>query len=248
VIKAVRILDAIAEQPDAMSLNDICRETRLAKSTALALCNALVSTHLLQRSPDRRYSLAHHILYLSRAYLERTEIVGVFDDTCRELAPLPLETLVLSVLDGSDVLYIGRRRGNRPVAVHYEMGLRIPATCTASGKALLAKLSNDEILGLFPKAQGLRVLTDKSIATVEDLLNQMETIRELGYASDDEEVAPGMTCLGVAVPGGNAAVAVSMVKSTYDAERAKTIFEALKELADAISVGMYGTATQSKTR
>jgi DNA-binding IclR family transcriptional regulator len=205
----------------------------------------------MTRDSDGSYRLGPGVVALARAYLTQTDLHTEFDRLTRGEPVLPEETLLLSVRDGSDVVYIGRRIGSRPVAVSYELGLRLPAHCTASGKALLAALPADEARRLYPLNTRLPPLTPQSITDVSALMRELAETRARGYAIDNEELATGMMCVGVAVPDrtGQAvgAVAVGMVKAAMtDSTLPKAVAE-MQRLADSISLGLGATAPASQS-
>ena len=173
------------------------RSLDIPRSSTLALCNTLVEAGLLTRSAEAGYSLGPHVLELSRAYLAGTDIHRSFEQVLGREGALDEHTLVLSVLEHTDVVYVGRRLGRRAVSVPYELGMRLPANCTASGKVLLSELSDEEVRARF--ADGLQALTSHSIVDIEVLLRELERWRSAGFALDEQETALGMTCVGAAV-------------------------------------------------
>lgn len=249
--RAVQILEALAAGPPTATLAALSRRLAIPRSSALALCNTLVRTGLMNRESDGSYRLGPGVVALGRAYLTQTDLHTEFARLTRRAAVLPEETLLLSVRDGSDVVYIGHRIGRRPVAVSYDLGLRLPAHCTASGKALLAALPPDELRDLYPSDERLPSLTPQSITKVSALVRELAETKARGYAVDDEELAPGMMCVGVAVPDrtGHAvgAVAVGMVKAAMaDGTLTKAVSE-MQQLADSISLALGATVPASQT-
>jgi DNA-binding IclR family transcriptional regulator len=128
---------------------------------------------------------------------------------------VPEQTVVLSVLNDTEVVYIGRRPGSRAVGANYELGMRLPANCTASGKALLSTLEPDRVRDLLSEFEpdGLPILTKRSINALSALVQELIARAEHDYALDDEETAVGMICVGAPIRGATgkavAAVAVS---------------------------------------
>lgn len=239
VLKAVSVLDALASAQEPLTLGTLSRLIAVPKSTVSAICIALEQSNLIYRLPHASFTLGHHLLYLSNAYLEATDITVEFDRMCRQLNPLPQETLVLGVRDGSDVLYIAQRKGTGVLGVSYEIGKRLPMSCTASGKALLASLATSDVASLYASS-ALPRLTPNSIADLDCLFAELNSTRERQYAIDNEETSLGMMCFGVAVGhrssnSRDAALAVSLVKSTVTDERAALIVEELMNAARAFA-------------
>ena len=154
------------------------------------------------------------------------------------------------MLNGADVVYVSFIDGRRALAVRYEIGMRLPAAFTASGKAILATLPPArvrEIVGraaVNPQPHGGR-------KTLRALQAELDETRERGFSLDDEETAPGMACVGAPVfsgEGGEAvgAVALSMVKNTPAwLDPAGSQF--VRRLAAAISAELGASTTWALT-
>jgi DNA-binding IclR family transcriptional regulator len=243
VVRAVRILEAVGRAARPPSLGELARELRIPKSTAHDLVTTLVRERLLTRSADGRFRLGLKVLELYRAYDAASDLSGAFAEACQELVPHHEETLVLSVLDGREVVYVACRNGTQPIAVNYRIGLRLPAHTTATGKAILSTLAEDEVRALFGDAPLLRP-TRHSIATLESLLRELERTRARGYSVDDEETVEGMCCFGapvVASGGRRAGVAFSMVKARTKPARFRELGRQIQRIASALSERLGGT-------
>ncbi len=241
VLRAGRILDALASGPPRATLASLSRGLGIPRSSTLALCNSLVEAGLLARDPDGLYRLGPHTLELSRAFLRQTDIHSEFQRAVSELDLLAEQTLVCAVLRGRDVVYIGRRAGTSPLGVSYEIGMRLPAHCTATGLSMLSMLSQARVEELYAGAE-LERLTDSSIGSVEELRERLVTVRERGYAIDDGETARGMICIGASIrddAGATAgAVAVSIPKAARQERELSALARQVQRLADAISRGL----------
>ena len=241
VLRASRILDALASGPPRATLASLSIGLDIPRSSTLALCNSLVETGLLARDPDGLYRLGPHTLELSRAFLGQTDFHAEFQRAVPELGVLPEQTLVCAVLRERDVVYIGRRAGTSPLGVSYEIGMRLPAHCTATGLSILSTLSQAQVDELYAGVE-LEPLTDKSIASPAELRERLAAVRERGYAVDDGETVRGMICIGAPVSGDAGetvgAVAVSMPKGAHSSDRLTADAADLMRLADQISRGL----------
>jgi DNA-binding IclR family transcriptional regulator len=243
VARAARTLEVVSDAPNGLTLSEISRAIGAPKSSCLSVCTTLVEAGLLVRSDTGSYLLGWKVVQLGRAYLAGSDIATEFRRVDAELGLLAEDTILLSVLDGRNVMYVGTRHGSRPVAVHYQIGMRLPAHCTASGKSLLAALPAAELDALYADNQ-FDVLTPHSIASRSDLNCDLANIRKRHYAIDDEETALGMICVGAAItdslgrPVG--ALSVSMVKATVDQDRGKRAAESLLRMAHALTARLGG--------
>jgi DNA-binding IclR family transcriptional regulator len=242
VLRAGRILDALAAGPPTATLATLSRQLGYPRSSTLALCNSLVEMGFLLRDGDGSYRLGPHTLELSRAYLGHTDLLSEFRRAVAETTFLTERSLVCSVLRGRDVVYVGNRPGKSPLGVAYEVGLRLPAHCTASGLAMLSTLAEAELDELYGDLAELERLTPRSVSSPGELRERLVVVREHGYAVDNEETALGMVCIGAAVrdDAGTTvgAVAVSMPKGARTDAQLAADAEELPRFAEAISRGL----------
>lgn len=235
VLKAARLLDELAASREALTLGELAVRLDLPKSSTLGLCTSLTVVGLLRRYDDGAYHLGTHLVDLAHAYLTRTDLTREFEQALDALKVFDEEGAVLAVRDGADVVYVACRNGNLPVGITYRIGMRLPVSCTATGKALISTLGDAEIRQLF-RGQRLPRLTDKSCRSVAALLDDIRAVRAQGFATDNEEARDGMCCIGVPIadPAGGpalAAVAVSMLKGTGTPRKREQMVTTLQELA-----------------
>lgn len=241
VVRAVRILEAVGRAARPPSLGELARELGIPKSTTHDLVATLVRERLLTRSGDGRFRLGLRILELYRAYDAASDLSAAFAGACQELVPDHAETLVLSVLDGREVVYVACRNGTQPIAVNYRIGLRLPAHCTATGKAILSTLPEEEVVALFGSGP-LPKRTERSLGSVQELLQDLAATRLRGYSLDDEETVEGMCCVGAAVRARDlrAGLAFSTVRARLTEARRQELAILVQRLAQAVSERLGG--------
>lgn len=238
VARAVRLLDTLAVSKEPVTLASLSKELALPKSTVHGLCATLVHTGLVRRFENGAYHLGMHVVDWSYAFLARTEPTVEFAKIS-DLNLLPEETFILSVLDGADIVYVGCRKGTRPLGLNFRIGMRLPANCTATGKVLLSTLPPERIVEM--ERDGLlRRLTKHSVDDMPRLNKQLSHVRKHGYSVDEEETAEGMVCFGAPVfESGNtqavAAVGVSLLKAVTDSHQKALAIEAVRKIATTLS-------------
>lgn len=238
VLRAARLLDEIAASRDPMALGDLSARLDLPKSSTLSLCTSLTVTGLLRRFDDGTYHLGTHLVDLAHAYLARTDLTREFEQALDTLKVLHREGVVLAIRDGAEVVYIACRNGTQPIGVTYRIGMRLPVSCTATGKALISTLSDEEVKQIF-RGKRLPQLTEYSCSKLGSLLKELKDIRRNGFATDNEETREGMFCIGVPIvdPHGGpaeAAVAVSMLKGSDSKQKQEKAAQTLKQLAHTL--------------
>jgi DNA-binding IclR family transcriptional regulator len=217
VARAAQILGWVSAYARPVSLTEIAEALGFPKSSALAICRTLVAERLLERDAGSGgYRLGAQILALSHAYLQGLDVAQAFLQVLETVPGASDETVQLALLDETDVVYVAKRDGTRRVPfqrIGCEAGQRLPASCSSTGRSMLACLDDEQVRELYA-GRRLPQMTHNSPATVEDLLVDLRRIRGRGYAIDDEAVSEGLACVGMAVPGTDSrgpAAAVSVV-------------------------------------
>jgi DNA-binding IclR family transcriptional regulator len=200
VTRAVALLEELARSGQPLALTELARRLDLAKSTVLNICVALEGSGMVRRT-DNRWALGYKVVELGQGFLAGTDLVAEFRRLTDELPTGNQETVLLAVLDGTDVLYLARHDGSQPVRLASDVGRRLPAVVTALGKAMLAGLPAEELESRLARIDEMPVLTPRSHRTVDALRADLVATRNRGYAVDDEQNTEGVTCLGVALPG-----------------------------------------------
>ncbi len=238
VTRALALLDRLAQRREPMSLAQLTNELALPKSSVHGLCNTLMSFGYLRRQPDGAFLIGPRVMSLAEAFVSGTDAAQEFSALWADVGAAPEETVVLSVLDGADALYVAVRNSARPLGLAFNVGMRLPAYLSGSGKAMLAHLTPDAVRKRF--AAGLTThLTRKGPREIDSLLKELALTRKRGYSIDDETVregvysfgAPVFDASGVAVAG----VAVCINKALLGADRGERHREAVLKVARTLS-------------
>ena len=233
VLRAVSVLETIARtEGEHPRVADIARALELPKSSTTNILAALVEAGLVRRIGSG-HALGPMTVELASAFLRTDDPVNRFRDFVPVLPALSEETAQLATLDRSDVGYLARHDGRQPITLTSGIGQRLPASSTALGKAMLSQLTDSALTGLFNGP--LPQLTERSHRTWETLRNDLMETRERGYALDDEEAAPNVVCLAVAVPSQSGdlsyAVSTTLFKNRLDDSLRERLFRDLGLLA-----------------
>jgi DNA-binding IclR family transcriptional regulator len=240
VTRAGAILEVLAENAGtAAGPSELARRLGLPKSSIANICNALADLGLVRRI-GTGFALGRKLAELGGAYLASVDEVQEFYEACQLLAAGSEETVQLAVLDGLEMTYLARHDGRQPVRLSSQIGRRLPATVTATGKAALASLGDDELDRRLAEVGTLPALTSHSIATMPELRAELDLVRKRGYAIDDEETAEGVVCFGVRIPGrrpgeGPYAASITVLKARATDERVPLLIDDLRLLAEKLS-------------
>jgi DNA-binding IclR family transcriptional regulator len=240
VTRAGAILDLLAENArEAAGPSELARRLGLPKSSIANICNALADIGLVRRI-GTGFALGRKLAELGGAYLASVDQVQEFYEASRLLPTGSEETVQLAILDGLEMTYLARHDGRQPVRLTSQIGRRLPATVTATGKAALASLDEDELERRLATIVALPVLTANSLGTFDALRADLATVRRRGYAIDDEETVEGVVCFGVMIPGrrpgdGPYAASITLLKVRATEERVPLLIGDLNLLADRLS-------------
>jgi DNA-binding IclR family transcriptional regulator len=244
VVRAARILALLEMAPQRrFSLAEIATQLEIPKSTTLNICTELVQAQLLRKSQDG-YQLGRWLVQLGSAYVSSVDLVREFYEVCREV-PADLEAMIqLSVLDEElNAIYLARQDCNSGLrlGLRAEIGRRVPANCTASGKALLAALDPAEFDRRVAGVRSLPTLTQRSVSSPAELRQQLESIRRQGYSSEDEEVLPGVACVAACArttnrEDGILAISITASKQALSSARLKLMKDVLSKLTESIQL------------
>jgi len=236
--RGLKVLELIARSKSGLSLSAIARQCNLALSSTHAICTTLLGDGYIEKKSDGRFHLTLKVLDLASAKINAYDIVEHFYEACEEIALIRENAAVISVLDGADVFYIGSRNSPHPLGVTFRVGMRLPACCTASGRALLANLSDEEIEALYPDER-IPQVTKASIRTRTELFEHIAKARAQGYAEEKAGTRPHMFSYGalIATAAGKtiAAVAVSLFEADVTAEIEAQAIADIKALANRLS-------------
>jgi DNA-binding IclR family transcriptional regulator len=240
VTRAATILGVLADlRGEPAGPSELARRLGLPKSSIANICAALADVGLLRRV-GTGFALGRRLAELGGAYLAGIDQVQEFHEASKVLPAGSEETVQLAVLDGLEMTYLARHDGRQPVRLSSGVGRRLPATCTATGKAALASLDDAELERRLAGVTALPVLTRNSHRTVDELRADLREVRRRGYAIDDEETVEGVVCYGVMIPSrqpgeGPCAASITLLKARATAERVPSLIADLHWLAGALS-------------
>jgi DNA-binding IclR family transcriptional regulator len=239
VTMAAAILEVLATtNPSPVGPSELGRRLGLAKSSVANVCAALAQADLVRRE-GTGYVLGQRLAELGATYLDGIDEVKAFNDVCAAQLPEAEETVQLASMGpGLDVAHLARRDGNVRIQLVTDVGRHLPASCTATGKALLAGMSPEELNRRLEGAD-LPRFTAKSIVDPDALIADLEVTRQRGWAVDDEELIDGVLCMSAAIPRGRStpmyAVSFTLLRAWATPERREALGRKLIQLGVAIS-------------
>nr|WP_232304578.1 IclR family transcriptional regulator [Microbacterium sp. XT11] len=196
----LRILSYLAGRPAPVAASAIARDLELPRSTVYHLL-ATLAAHgfVLHLREDRRWGLGTSAFELSGGYARQQPLARLGRPLVAALSDRLGESAHLAVMSGGDVLYIVEERAPRRPALITDVGVRLPAHLTATGRAMLAALPREQVRALYPSAAAFPDRTGHGPRTPRELRELLREVRARGYATENSEVAEGLRSVGVAV-------------------------------------------------
>ncbi len=198
--RTLRVLQFLSGQADPVPLERIMRACDLPRSTAYHLVNAMIDENFVVHLPDeRRYGLGVAAFEVGSGYIRQAPLQRIARRPLAQLVDRVGHSAHLAVLHGRDVLYVLEERApGRPPLVT-DVGVRLPAHLTASGRAILAHLSAAQVRALYPDRAAFVHRTGVGPATPTALRRVLTEVRQDGHARETGEVTEGLASVAAPV-------------------------------------------------
>lgn len=198
VERALAVLSCFNNQTPELTLTQISELVGINKSTVHRLLATLEKNRFLERdSQTGIYRPGIRLLQLAHLALENYDLRRVAEPFLQLLCDLHRENVNLSILDGADVVYLDVIESPQRVKLAAETGQRLPASCTASGKALLAFLPEEAIQKVLD--HGLQRYTQQTLINAKAFQEDMEITRGQGYAISEQEFEDGINAIAAPI-------------------------------------------------
>jgi len=239
VERTLDLLEYLARSSSWVRISELSNATGQPVGTIHRLLKTLVGRkYAVRDSHTRRYALGPAFRLLADAGLQTIDWSEIGTPLLRELVEISGETANLAVMEGNRAVYVAQAQPVRMVRMFTELGNRVPLHCTGCGKVLLA-YQPDSVISSIIAETGLSGYTDKTITNAGQFQQELEMIRQQGYAVDNGEQEEGVRCLSVPVYGPKgkvvAAMSISGPGSRLDSRRTPTLLPHLKRISAAIS-------------
>lgn len=199
LVRALRLLELLAEDDEGYRLVDLAQRAGLSTSTTHRLLTTLEQKRFVQY--DREANLWHvgvQSFAVGAAFGRRRNIATLALPIMRRLRDQTGESVNLGLADQGDVVFLTQVESREVMRAMGKPGGRLPLACTAMGQAILAAMSESRVSEYLHK-YGLRRLTPNSIARPGKLHEALEEVRRTGYAVDHEENAAGLRCVAAVI-------------------------------------------------
>ncbi|MTD59134.1 IclR family transcriptional regulator [Amycolatopsis pithecellobii] len=242
VENAARVLLMLRSQR-VLRVAEVAAELGIARSSAHRMLTTLQSQGLLRQEPATRgYGPGPQLIQIGVAVIGATDLRAEARPTLERLCQDIGETVHLISLDGATIVFLDGVEGRFAIRAALRAGDRAPAHASAAGKVLLASLSRDQLRERYPGSR-IQGGTNKAISTRRMLENELETVREQGYALNLGESEAGLHAIAAPVRDatGNvrAAISISGPSERLTEEKltghVRTLLDAVDQLSTVLS-------------
>lgn len=190
VVKGLRVLEAMAMNPNLVTVTAVAAECNVTKSNAHRLLHTLEALGYVHRDPETRtYRPTLRQWEMGQRVYDRMNLPAIAARYLAQLAAETEETAHLSIFDNNEVLYLDKADGGHSVRTYVVAGEREPSHCTCSGKAMLAHLPPEVVEKVLDQARADDTAPER---TESNLVEQLARIREQGYAMTVGEFRTGV--------------------------------------------------------
>jgi DNA-binding IclR family transcriptional regulator len=215
--KAFSILETLTGTSQPLSMAELARETGMTKPTAHRIITVLAELGFVERDQGKR------------GYVEGSRLIQFALDTLRATVPRNMrhtvlhalseetgETCNFGILVGAEVIYLDRVEAKWPLGLRFEPGSQVPAHCSAIGKLLLSLEHGDRRNELL-RAMPLTKYTERTITSVQAMLDDLERIQQNEIGIDNQESIKGMVCVAVPVRAADGGIVGGLAMSAPEA-------------------------------
>lgn len=195
ISRALQVIDWVARH-GPKSTRGLARELELPLGSTHRLLAELEAQHVVERTANDEWELSYRVLQIAGIQLERIQLPRLVRPILEQLAAETRETAFLAVPVQDEIVYLDKVQSDMQVQLRVELGTRRPMHCTGLGKAILAFLPQVQ-QERFLRAAQLAAFTPHTITDPVLLERELQQIRDVGYATDREEILIGVYCIAV---------------------------------------------------
>jgi IclR family transcriptional regulator, pca regulon regulatory protein len=194
-LKGLSVIEAFDRGHETLSIAEVAKTTGLDRATARRCLRTLQRVGYAEMD-GRRYRLMPRILRLGFAYLASTPLPRLVQPYLDRLSDLTQESSSVSLLDGTEIVYVARASQRRVLSIGLTVGSHLPVYCTSMGRVLLASLPETEARAILDRSER-RKLTPQTVTDLEALTDILRKVAEDDYATVDQELEIGLRSIAV---------------------------------------------------
>ena len=198
--QALAILSVLAARPGPVSAAVLAREVGLPRSTTYHLLAELQAADFVVHLPeDRAYGLGVAAFEIGSAYLRHDPLERLARPVLARLVEQTHQTAQLGILQGNETVYLLKEQPQTPLTLITDVGVRLPAHLTASGRAMLAHLPAAQVRALYPTPAAFVSRTGEGPRSLRELRELIRREQRQGYAEENGQVSRGFASVAATV-------------------------------------------------
>ncbi len=198
--RGLLILECFTPKKQTFSLSEVTKIMGISKTTVFRLLNTLCELNYLKYDlPNKKYYLGPKVLSLGFSVLQSLEIREIAKPYLERLARECDKTVNLAVLDKTEMVYIERIKVHDIRDLNISIGQRITVYNTAVGKAVLANLEQEKIMGILKEIKKDLKISRYIGRNGDRLIKELDDVRRNGFAVNDEEYLKGIRAIAVPI-------------------------------------------------
>lgn len=237
VYNTLEVLDLLSKHEE-MGVAEISKELNMGKASVFRMLYTLWKKDFVHKTSDAKYKLGIKFTHYGMIVLERQNILSVIKPFLKRLRDEHNETTHMSILDDDyNIIFMHKELSDSSIQMTSRIGAKKPSYCTATGKVLLASLTDSELDNAIESFEFVRK-TNNTIMNKNDLIGELIRIRNQGYGEDLEESEIGLICYAAPVKDitGKAIAAISISGPSVRMRQNRVVLiESIKETAEEIS-------------
>ena len=239
--RALSILNLYDGRREDWGISEISRELDLPKSTVHGLITTLENNRYLEKNDKGKYRLGMKVYELGLAYQANAHLGTVAEPLIKSLIAKYKQSVHVAIYAGKTTVFVIGNKASTSHVVFPRVGAGISAYCTGVGKVLLAWQPENHIEE-YLQHEDLQPYTKNTITDPQELREELQQIRECGYAVDREEAVMGICCIAAPIFGSSgqiiAALSVSGETDLILSEKLQECILDVKQAAQTIAIGM----------
>ncbi|MGI5998306.1 MAG: IclR family transcriptional regulator [Lutispora sp.] len=242
VIKAVEVLEELAKSEDGLGVTEISNRLNYGVSATYHLLNTLKQCNIIEQDKKtKKYRIGFELFRICGMAKRQNALASLAQPYLDKLREMVGETSNLVVLDGNEVIYIAQSESTKLLKLFTQLGAKVPFYCTGGGKAILS-YQPKKVQDLVLNNTNFIKFTGNTLSDINELVRELDIIRQQGYAMDNEEREEGVTCIAAPVFDcyGEAIASISISGPTYRLKEKdlstiiNNVIDVAKELSESL--------------
>lgn len=194
--RVLSILSTLSSEKEGLTLAELSQRLHAPKSSLFPIVHTMADQNFIfYNEAAQKYTIGLNSYLVGISYMNRHNVFERIKDEMKTIVQQCSEICQFGILEHDLVLYLAKVDSPEPVRLASDIGKRLPAYCTSLGKALLSRLSMDELRELYPEP--LLPFTENTVKNLEELYRQLLSVRETSIALEQGETHPDISCVAV---------------------------------------------------